>query len=149
MTTKCLGYTANGVPPNPKVTTMREFEILFDEIAHWPKQPWPDVPPNRPKQPRGKIKPKHHRAPLMKIDMLLHFYYAWEPYAPEQQRRSPAYTQFVKELLREGLIVRPTTAQREEYQGWAYRTTEKGDAWVHAICTVPVPVAKTRWIIPS
>jgi hypothetical protein len=130
---------------------MKAFEIVFtDETINWPRHPWPDETHYRPKQPWVKFKqPKPHRAPLMKIDMLLHFYCAWEPYAPEQQRRSPAYTQFVKELLREGLIVRPTTTQREEYPGWAYRTTEKGEAWVHAICTVPVPVARTRWIIPS
>jgi hypothetical protein len=127
----------------------QEFEVIFfDETADWPRI-WPDAPPSRPKQPWGKIKPKHHRAPPMKISMILHFFGDIFPYAPESQRTSPAYTQFVKELLREGLIVRPTTAQREEYPGWAYMTTEKGDAWVNAICTVPVPVAKTRWIIPS
>ena len=135
--------------PNPKVTTMRsqEFEIVFlEETAHWPKQPWPDVPPVwRDTLKKSKVP----RVPPMKINMLLHFYAVCEPFAPEAQRRSPAYTQFVKELLRAGLIVRPTPQDRERYPGWAYMTTEKGEAWVHAICTVPVPVAKTRWIIPS
>jgi hypothetical protein len=95
---------------------------------------------------RRRHRPRH--AP-MKINMMLHFYACAEAFAPEAQRRSSAYTMFVKELLREGLIERPTHRQREEYRGWAYKATEKGKAWVHALCTVPVPVAKTRWIIPS
>src|ERR1017187_3408611 len=119
----------------------QEFEVIFfDEAKSFPTN-WPRASFSKP--------PKHHRAPPMKINMLLHFYAEYGPFAPEAQRRSPAYTQFVKELLREGLIVRPTTTQREEYPGWAYRTTEKGGAWVNAICTVPVPVARPRWIIPS
>jgi hypothetical protein len=92
--------------------------------------------------------PKPRRNPPMKINMLLHFYGCAEAFAPEKCRTSPAYTQFVKELLRDGLIERPTREEREEYPGFAYRTTEKGDAFVHAICTVPTPVAKTRWVIP-
>jgi hypothetical protein len=51
--------------------------------------------------------------------------------------------------LKEGLIERPTHEERAASPGWAYRTTDKGDALVNAICTVPNPVAKTRWIIPS
>ncbi len=92
---------------------------------------------------------KPRRAPPMKINMMLHFYGVCEAFAPEKCRTSPAYTQFVKELLREGLIERPTHEQRAANPGWAYTATEKGEAWVHAICTVPLPVAKTRWVIPQ
>lgn len=109
-----------------------DYEIIFhDETMHWPK------------------KPKVPRVPPMKISMMLHFYAVVGPYTPENARTSAAYTQFVKELLHDGLIERPTHTERFRYPGWAYRTTGKGEAWVHAICTVPVPVAKTRWIIPS
>ena len=84
-------------------------------------------------------RPKPARHAPMKINMMLHFYACCEAYAPEKCRTSRAYTQFVKELLRDGLIERPTREEREEYPGWAYQATEKGKAWVNAICTVPTP----------
>ena len=118
---------------------LAEFDIVFfEETMHWPSAPWPKPPKHR-----------HSRVSPMKISMMLHFYGVVGPYVPESARTSSAYTQFVKELLKDGLVERPSHRQREEYPGWAYRATEKGEAWVHAICTVPVPVAKTRWIIPS
>lgn len=94
-------------------------------------------------------RPRPRRNPPMKVNMLLHFYACAEAYAPEKCRTSPAYTQFVKELLKDGLIERPTREEREEYPGWAYQTTAKGDALVNAICSVPNPVERTRYVIPS
>jgi len=85
----------------------------------------------------------------MKIAMLMHFYGCCDPFAPECTRTSPAYTQFVKELLRDGLIERPTKQQRQDYPGWAYKTTAKGDVMVNAICTTPQPVERTRWVMPT
>jgi len=85
----------------------------------------------------------------MKINMLLHFYTCVGAYTPERCRTSAAYTQFVKELLRDGLVERPSKRERLEYPGWAYRTTAKGDALVNAICAVQNPVERTRWIIPT
>lgn len=108
------------------------FVLMFDEMVPQPQR-----------------KPKPTRAPPMKINMMLHFYAVVGPYAPESARTSPAYTQFVKELLREGLIERPTKEEREHHPGWAYKATAKGAAWVNAICTVPLPVERTRWVIPS
>lgn len=93
--------------------------------------------------------PRLRRNPPMKVNMLLHFYGVCEAFAPEKCRTSPAYTQFVKELLREGLIERPTKEEREQYPGWAYQTTAKGDALVNAICSVQNPVERTRYVIPS
>ncbi len=93
--------------------------------------------------------PKLPRMPPMKVTMLLHFYAVCGAFTPEKCRTSPAYTQFVKELLRDGLIERPSKEQRAEYPGWAYRATPKGSALVNAICTVPMPVAHTRWVIPQ
>jgi hypothetical protein len=94
-------------------------------------------------------KPRQPRNPPLKINMLLHFYGAAEAFSPEKTRTSPAYTQFVKELLRDGLIERPSKMERAQYPGWAYRTTAKGAALVNAICTVPNPVERTRWVIPT
>jgi hypothetical protein len=87
------------------------------------------------------------RNPPLKIAMLLHFHACVDKFAPEETRTSPAYVQFVRELLRDGLIERPDAAAREPYPGWAYRTTPKGDALVNAICAVPNPVE--RWLIPT
>lgn len=98
---------------------------------------------------KPKPKQRARRNPPMKINMLMHFYGVVGPFVPEHQRTSPAYTQFVKELLKDGLIMRPTKEQREDFPGWAYRTTAKGDALVNAICTVPNPVERTRWVMPS
>lgn len=93
--------------------------------------------------------PRPRRNPPMKVNMLLHFYAVCEAFAPEKCRTSPAYTQFVKELLKDGLIERPTKEEREAYPGWAYQTTAKGDALVNAICAVPNPVERVRYVIPS
>ena len=98
----------------------------------------------------GEKKPKRRpRMPPMKVAMLLHFYGVAGPFAPEEQRTSAAYTQFIRELLRDGLVERPSKTERENYSGWAYRTTAKGAALVNAICSTPMPVERTRWVIPS
>jgi hypothetical protein len=109
-----------------------EFEFVFH----------PAVPP-------GFTPWNVRRNPPMKISMLLHFYYACSAYAPEACRTSQAYTKFVKELLRDELIERPTHGKRKANPGWAYRTTDKGSALVNAICLVPDPVARTQWVLPT
>lgn len=93
--------------------------------------------------------PRKRRNPPLKLQMLLHFYSIIGPFVPEATRTSPAYTQFVQELLRDGLIQRPTKAEREANPGWAYQTTDKGDYLVNALCTVQNPVEKIRFVIPS
>lgn len=94
-------------------------------------------------------KSKLRAMPPMKVSMLLHFDSVCEPYAPEKTRTSRAYTKFVKELLRDALIERPTEEERYQTPGWAYRTTDKGRTLVTAICNVPNPVAQTEWVIPK
>jgi len=90
------------------------------------------------------------RAPPMMINMMMHFHCAVGPFTPERSRTSPAYTKFVKSLLAAGLIERPTKQQRAEYPGWAYKTTEKGDVWVEAICATPLPVPnEPKWVVPT
>lgn len=98
---------------------------------------------NRPLTPT-----RPRRNPPLKLAMLLHFYGAAEAFSPDKTRTSMAYTQFVRELLRDGLIERPTHEERAANPGWAYRTTRKGDALVNALCVVPNPVERTRWVIP-
>lgn len=112
------------------------FDVMF---VHDMFRPSPPAAPKR----------RAPRMPPMKVKMLLHFYACAEAYAPEKGRTSPAYTQFIKELLRDDLVERPTKDEREANPGWAYRTTAKGDALVNAICSTPMPVERTRWVIPS
>jgi hypothetical protein len=97
--------------------------------------------------PLSKI--RRYSAPPMKIAMMLHFATVIGPYAPESARTSPAYTKFVKELLRDGLIERPSNAERASYRGWAYRATDKGQAYVEALKAVQLPVAETKWTVPA
>jgi len=96
--------------------------------------------------------PKRYRTPPMKIAMMLHFATTISPFAPEAQRTSPAYTKFVKQLLADGMIERPTHAQRNAHPGWAYRATEKGLAYVEGLKDVQLPVpleTTTTWGIPA
>lgn len=108
-------------------------------------------------KPRGEIViniSQHHMPPL-KIKMMLHFYAVVGPFAPEVVRRSEAYSQYVRELLSDGMIERPSHSEREQHEGWAYRATEKGRVYVNALTQVPMPIqvpvepVKMRWAMPA
>lgn len=104
--------------------------------------------PVKPKPaPRPSTYPYHSQ--IMKIAMMLHFACRVEPFAPEAQRTSAAYTKFIKELLADGLVERPTDEQRAVYPGWAYKATAKGKAYIEALKAVQLPVADTVWTVPS
>lgn len=93
--------------------------------------------------------PPRYKSSAMKIEMMIHFAVTVEPFSPERCRTSPAYTKFVKELLRDGMIKRPTDEQREEHPGWAYKATDRGRAYVEALKDVQLPVAETTWSVPA
>lgn len=94
--------------------------------------------------------PMSSAMPTLKIQMLLHFSYVPAPFTPETKRTAPAYTVFVQQLLDDGMIERPTDAEREDYPGWAYKTTAKGDCYVDALKAVPLPVpASPQWVMPT
>jgi hypothetical protein len=78
--------------------------------------------------------------PPMKIKMMLHFATVLGPFTPEHVRRSEAYVTYVKELLRDNMIERPSREQREMFPGWAYKATSRGHAYVKALQTIPLPV---------
>lgn len=95
-------------------------------------------------------KPETFDMGTLKLIMMLHFATYVEPFAPEDRRTSGAYTKYVRELLAEGLIERPTEAQRKEHKGWAYKATAKGYVYVEALKAVPYPVpAAPQWVMPS
>lgn len=87
--------------------------------------------------------------PPLKIKMMLHFANVLGPFTPEHVRTSPAYTTYVKELLRDGMIERPTHEQRETFTGWAYKATPRGQCYVKALTNVPLPVRTDPvWAMP-
>lgn len=93
--------------------------------------------------------PKPYHSPPMKINMMIHFATTVGPFAPEPQRRSPAYTKFIKQLLNDGLVERPTQEERAKYPGWAYKATARGKAYLEALKAVQLPVATTTWAVPQ
>lgn len=110
---------------------------------------WPAVVAMCESMVEPAIRRKRDLMPPMKIAMMLHFATKREPFAPEAQRTSPAYTTFIKELLRDGMVERPTKAQRREWAGWAYKATPKGQCYVKALGTVPMPVrTDPQWAMP-
>lgn len=104
-----------------------------------------------PARPRPEPNPQRHA--ILKIEMMLHFASKIGPFAPESARTSPAYTRFIKALLRDGLVERPTKAERRKYPGWAYRATDRGKAYVEALRRVGLPEivsteTTTTWTVP-
>lgn len=87
--------------------------------------------------------------PLLKIKLMLHFASVVGPFAPEPTRRSEAYVTFVRELLKDGMIERPTKAQRAANPGWAYKATLRGQCYVKALAELPLPVrTNPEWTMP-
>lgn len=85
----------------------------------------------------------------LKIKMMLHFATVLGPFTPEPMRTSPAYTMYVKELLHDGMIERPTHEQRETFTGWAYKATPRGQCYVKALTNMPLPVRTDPvWAMP-
>lgn len=86
---------------------------------------------------------------VLKIKLMLHFASVLGPYPVEHVRTSSAYTTFVKELLHEGMIERPTREQREAFKGWAYKATPRGQCYVKALTETPLPVRTDPvWAMP-
>ena len=95
--------------------------------------------------------PARYHSPVMKIAMMLHFATMAGPFTPEAQRTSPAYTKFIKQLLADGLVERPTKEERADYPGWAYKATNRGRAYIEGLKDVQLPViveTSTTWKIP-
>jgi hypothetical protein len=88
-----------------------------------------------------------YNPPPMKIAMMLHFAITIGPYEPETQRTSHAYTKFIIQLLREGMVERPTKQERLQYPGWAYRATAKGRAYVEGLRRVQLPVLEQKYVV--
>jgi len=134
--------------PQPKRNPMsKQDDFLSDMLAEISGAPgrsgWREAP---------KPAPMRYHSPVMKIEMMLHFATIAGPFTPESQRTSPAYTKFVKQLLADELIERPTHEEREEHEGWAYRATERGCAYVEGIKAVQLPLpleTTTTWGIPA
>ena len=83
---------------------------------------------------------------LLQVSMMLHYYAIAEPYAMRQPEHanSLAVRNQRLDLANAGLLeVIPDTDDRHQV-GW--RCTEKGHAYVDAVCAVQVPICK--WVQP-
>jgi hypothetical protein len=69
------------------------------------------------------------------IEVMIHFYYYTNPTDWPQ-----AYAATMAALEKADMLERvPLTPK--------YRITEKGRAWIAALCRVPLPVAEIRWAV--
>jgi hypothetical protein len=139
-----------------RTAALRTAQETVDEIFA-ENSPKPERSPMHAKHSTGfefvlEDEPPRYHSSVMKIEMMLHFATIAGPFVPEAQRTSPAYTKFVKQLLADDLIERPTHAQRSMHPGWAYIATERGRAYVEALKDMQLPVAlktTTTWRIPE
>lgn len=79
----------------------------------------------------------------LQIRMVLHYYAIGEPYGVREPEHacSPAVYQQRGALVELGLL--------KEDGEWpaGYRTTERGNAYVEALCAMPLPIQK--WVMPD
>ena len=73
--------------------------------------------------------------------LLLHYFTTPDPWP---QAFAPAVVRFTDDLLGLGLIHGPTARSPARM---TYDTTEKGNAYIRALCTLPLPVA--RWVVTA
>lgn len=86
------------------------------------------------------------RYPPLFIMMMLHYYALPGPYAENEPRHqaSTACQKFHEQMVREQLLRR---LDEPDNYGCGYEITQKGRAYVDALCVMPLPVAK--WVIPE
>lgn len=77
----------------------------------------------------------------LQIKMILHYYTIHAPYAEDDplHANSPAVMQQRNCLASDNLIEACNSPS-------GYRTTERGEAYVNALCAMPLPVSK--WVMP-
>lgn len=80
----------------------------------------------------------------LQIKMLLHYYSIAEPYAVNDPAHacSPAVSEQRSLLVRDGLIEYTAGA----YPPGCYKATPRGEAYIKALCAMPLPVCK--WVQP-
>jgi len=87
-------------------------------------------------------------APLY-IKIMLHYYCSVGPYFTDKEETLEAnkLTKFdpIQELLDEGLLTRDPTDNIDR----DYWLTERGLAYVNALCAMPVPVKLNLWKVPE
>jgi len=78
----------------------------------------------------------------LQITMMIHYHAINEPYAMRQPEHanSPAVREQTQDLADAGLIEPSTRSD----SGW--RSTAKGQAYIEALCNLPLPVCK--WVVP-
>lgn len=79
----------------------------------------------------------------LQITMMMHYYASAAPYALDDptHANSPAVKSQREKLVNVGLLQECPDCLS------GYRTTTRGDAYVDAICKLPLPVQK--WVMPN
>lgn len=82
----------------------------------------------------------------LQIKMMLHYYAIAAPYSKEDEdhANSPAVTEQREWLLNADMLRYSSKSSSESSSG--YEVTERGEAFVDALCSLPLPVSK--WVIP-
>jgi len=83
------------------------------------------------------------------INILLWHHTRAEPYAKYEpdHRNSPVVAAYRHDLQEAGLIKPDPQEHPEGIEGSGWITTDKGRAYVDALCSLPLPECK--WIIPN
>jgi hypothetical protein len=79
----------------------------------------------------------------LQIRMMLHYYAISAPYAVDnpQHADSLAVREQRQRLINDELI------EPDETSGSGFRATDRGDAYVEALCAMPLPIKK--WVMPD
>lgn len=79
----------------------------------------------------------------LQITMMLHYHALAQPYAlhEPQHARSPAVFEQRSSLIRDEMLALDPDSMS------GYRVTERGRAYVEALCALPLPIKK--WIMPA
>lgn len=75
----------------------------------------------------------------VQIELLLKCYYLADPVFPVQ---SDAHTSAIRDLLDGGLI-------KSTGKSFGYMATDRGRAYVAALCNVPLPVKTEVWVVEA
>lgn len=81
-----------------------------------------------------------HTFTPLHLMLLLHYHVTPDPWP---QRGAPAVLEFTGDLIGLGLVEHVIKGKH----GHQYGTTDRGAAYVDALCSVPLPVQ--RWAIPA
>lgn len=79
----------------------------------------------------------------LQIRMMLHYYAIAEPYAADDPRHGHSAAVFEQRQS----LVDASLIETDEHSGSGYKATDRGVAYVEALCALPLPIKK--WVMPD